>query len=328
MVFMPRPVCRVEPRSAPAARSGCVTRPTTECGLAKSASKVGSANSPVPIITRRINMPSLAGAAGWRRNCGLQNVGWRRRPVLFHRLRSFFQDAFQLLRRGYLAFLLFTLEVVLEFLELVPAGQAADGAHLVNEQNAVEMIDFVLPQPCFQIADAFVDDFATQVVRLHADGLGPANLLEQAGEAQAALFALDRTLALQNDGIEQHFLLIALLRIAGRIEHDDAIGQEDLVGGQAETLVFIHQFEHPPSIQVDLLIDGRQRLGRMTQRRMRIIDNLHAIPNSENQRVIAELYRIAPAAQSGSRGRSDSVSVGGSWCSRNPELPWQLFDAL
>src|SRR5579883_2893254 len=179
MVFMPRPVCRVEPRSAPAARSGCVTRPTTECGLAKSASKVGSANSPVPIITRRINMPSLAGAAGWRRNCGLQNVGWRRRPVLFHRLRSFFQDAFQLLRRGYLAFLLFTLEVVLEFLELVPAGQAADGAHLVNEQNAVEMIDFVLPQPCFQIADAFVDDFATQVVRLHADGLGPANLLEQ-----------------------------------------------------------------------------------------------------------------------------------------------------
>src|SRR3954463_6253091 len=51
---MPRPVWRVEPRTAPAARSGWVTKPTTGCGPASSASNVGSANRPVPIITIRI----------------------------------------------------------------------------------------------------------------------------------------------------------------------------------------------------------------------------------------------------------------------------------
>src|SRR5262245_54422600 len=68
MVFIPRPVCRVEPRSAPAARSGWVKRPTTNPGRDKSASNVGSANWPVPSITIRILSPrqfgQLLGALG------------------------------------------------------------------------------------------------------------------------------------------------------------------------------------------------------------------------------------------------------------------------
>ena len=53
--FMPRPVWRVEPRTWPRSRSGCVTRPTTSCGLASKASNVGSAKRPVPIITMRMS---------------------------------------------------------------------------------------------------------------------------------------------------------------------------------------------------------------------------------------------------------------------------------
>src|SRR6516164_2287619 len=54
MAFIPWPTWRVEPRTSPAARSGWVTRPTTGWGPARSASKVGSANMPVPIITMRM----------------------------------------------------------------------------------------------------------------------------------------------------------------------------------------------------------------------------------------------------------------------------------
>src|SRR5262245_12390423 len=80
MAFMPRPVWRVEPRSWPAGRSGCVTRPTTGWGPASKASTVGSANVPVPIITRRMVPRPLAAsrdrsqdrrlAAGGRRRLG------------------------------------------------------------------------------------------------------------------------------------------------------------------------------------------------------------------------------------------------------------------
>src|SRR5579875_93096 len=137
--FMPRPVCRVEPRSAPVARSGCVTRPTTECELANNASRVGSANRPVPIMTRRMAIfPMLNG-----RNRA------RRRAVLLQRHRTFLQDAFQLGRGRYLALLLGALEILLELFEGVAAGQAGDSAHFVDEQNTIEMIDFVLPQSGF-----------------------------------------------------------------------------------------------------------------------------------------------------------------------------------
>src|SRR5438128_969999 len=56
MFFMPLPVWRVLPRSCPAARSGWVTRPTTRPGRPSRASKVGSANTPVPSITTPIPM--------------------------------------------------------------------------------------------------------------------------------------------------------------------------------------------------------------------------------------------------------------------------------
>ena len=57
MFAMPLPVWRVLPRLLPASRSGCVTRPTTSPpNAASSASNVGSANVPVPIITIRMQI--------------------------------------------------------------------------------------------------------------------------------------------------------------------------------------------------------------------------------------------------------------------------------
>src|SRR5262249_25822202 len=60
MALIPRPTCRVLPRRAPTSRSGCVTTPTTSPGRLSSASSVGSANVPVPIITTRMQV-SLGG---------------------------------------------------------------------------------------------------------------------------------------------------------------------------------------------------------------------------------------------------------------------------
>src|SRR6266480_7339406 len=110
MAFMPLPVCRVEPRSAPTARSGCVTRPTTGSGPASRASKVGSANRPVPIMTRRMLRPSLSGS---------QNGRLQRRQFLL-----------DLRVRRDLALLLGLAVVVLEGTQLVAGGQLGHLAEL------------------------------------------------------------------------------------------------------------------------------------------------------------------------------------------------------
>ena len=149
--------------------------------------------------------------------------------------------------------------------------------------------------PRLQIADDFLDDLALEVVRLHRDRLGPADLLVQPGKTQTAFLALNGALAVEDDRIEQHFLLVALLGIAGRVEDEDAIRQKHLVGGQAETAMLVHQFQHMARIEVDLFVDSGQRPRRMTQRGMRVQDNLHAtlIGDVTNLPAMSGLYRSA-----------------------------------
>ena len=86
-----------------------------------------------------------------------------------------------------------------KFLTDAAAGQLGDRAHLVDEQDAVEVVDLVLPGPRFQVADDLLDQLALEVVGLHLDRLGPADLLVQAGKAQAAFLVLDGALALDDD---------------------------------------------------------------------------------------------------------------------------------
>src|SRR5262245_58419250 len=74
---MPLPVWRVDPRSWPITRSGCVTSPTTSCGPASSASNVGSAKVPVPIMTK----PILAALPLNHRGKETQRRQERKRPT-------------------------------------------------------------------------------------------------------------------------------------------------------------------------------------------------------------------------------------------------------
>src|SRR4051812_3291208 len=66
------------------------------------------------------------------------------------------------------------------------------GREAVDEQAAVEVVQFVLHGPAEEVVRLDVDRLTVEVVRLDANLAGALDVGVEAGEAQAALLALDR----------------------------------------------------------------------------------------------------------------------------------------
>ena len=104
---------------------------------------------------------------------------------------------------------------------------------------------------------------------------GAADLGVETGKAQATFLVLDRTFALQDDGIDVGPFLIAAVAVAGKVEDDQSVGQGDLRRGQSKPLGFVHRIQHLLGRLANLGINGRQRLAGVPQRRMWVLNDLH-----------------------------------------------------
>ena len=82
--------------------------------------------------------------------------------------------------------------------------------------------------------------------------LGPADLLIQAGKAQAAFFILDGALAFDDAGLRKTSSHSGLLGIAGDVHDQKLKRQGHLRGGQAEPLGLVHQLLHGADVEVQL----------------------------------------------------------------------------
>ncbi len=133
----------------------------------------------------------------------------------------------------------------------------------------------MLPGPRFQVAHDLFDQLALEVVGPHLDRLGTADLLVQTREAEAALFVLDKALALDDLRIEEDLLKLGLLGVAADVHDQQLIRQGHLRRRQAETLRTVHGLHHAADVQMELLIDARNRLGLVSQGRMREVNDLH-----------------------------------------------------
>src|SRR4051812_9629388 len=106
------------------------------------------------------------------------------------------------------------------------------------------MIDLVLPGTGSQVAGGDFHRLALDVVSLHRDRFGPPYLLEKAREAEAALFVVDRTLALHDHGVDIDLFMVALLGVAGDIDEQQLEWQSYLRGCQPQAAGFIHAVPH------------------------------------------------------------------------------------
>src|SRR5262249_54509306 len=139
-----------------------------------------------------------------------------------------------------LALLLRLVVLALELAQGAARRQPADWAEFVDEQHAVQVVDLVLPQPGGQVAALQLDELALQRVGLHLYRLGAADFLVELREAQAALLALLHALALEDDRIDVHPLLVLLRRGARVVDHEHLERHADLRRRQAEAALLVH----------------------------------------------------------------------------------------
>ena len=93
-------------------------------------------------------------------------------------------------------------------------------------------------------------------------------------KAQAAFFTLDSAMPPADHRIDEHEFL-GLGRIAFEIDNEKTIWQIDLIGGQPNALVLVHQIEHLADDFFKFRIYPAQRFRFMSQGGVRVIYYLH-----------------------------------------------------
>src|SRR5271157_723427 len=114
------------------------------------------------------------------------------------------------------------MELGLEFSELVLDGVPGQGAQVVDEELAVEVIGLMLHGAAEEVLGIVLDKVAREIEGLGLDLPGAADLGIEAREAQAAFLILDRGVALDDLGIDEDELLVLLLRVGRQVEDEEA----------------------------------------------------------------------------------------------------------
>jgi hypothetical protein len=77
-------------------------------------------------------------------------------------------------------------------------------------------------------------------------------------------------------GVNEHALGVFGVGRTFRIGDEQPVRQIDLICGQAHAFVLVHEVEHFGDDVAQFGIDAFERLGRVSQRRMGIVDDLKA----------------------------------------------------
>ena len=176
-------------------------------------------------------------------------------------------------RRQFAGFLL-ALECEFELFELVSMAGRVRRAEAIDEERTIEVIGFVLSDAGHQAVHFAGDFIALEIVGLNLDAGIPSDRCADAGDAEAAFFVFLKRAAAAEDGVDENGFELLRGRIPFGVGDEQAIRQIDLVGGQADTLVLVHQLEHFVDEFTQLGVDTAQGLGAVAQGGVRILDDL------------------------------------------------------
>jgi len=145
-----------------------------------------------------------------------------------------------------------------EHLQLAAMGEALDGGHFVEQEDAVEVVEFVLDGAGGQSGD-FGDVLAAfEVLVTDLDASGAGNLDEDAGEAEAAFLTGDGLVAFEDEGVDHGD--VAFLR-GRQVDDAEAEGEADLCGGETDAVGALHGGEHHFGGLAKLVIELGDGLG-------------------------------------------------------------------
>src|SRR5216684_6183135 len=114
---------------------------------------------------------------------------------------------------------------------------------MLDEKNAVEVIDFVAEGAGQKVFAADLERFALGILRFYRDELRPDDVAAKAGYGEAAFFFALFTFGVNDLGIGEDDLGFGVFS-AGDVNDVDAKGKADLRRGEADTLRGVHGGEH------------------------------------------------------------------------------------
>lgn len=130
---------------------------------------------------------------------------------------------------------------------------------MIDEQNTVKMVHFVLDTGRQQTLDVPFPDFIFVVEIAHPDRIGPGHSGKLIGQRQTAFLAFCIHIGNRYNLGVGHINGIGFVVGARHINHNDALIQTDLRRGQPNTIGRVHAFEHIVHEATNLLIHGRDR---------------------------------------------------------------------
>lgn len=174
-------------------------------------------------------------------------------------------------------------------------GHLAEGAlglatlfvvQMLNEQYPVEVVEFVLEDPGFEVVGFEFDGVAVKVHTTQENLTGPHNRPMQTGNAQTAFLELPLSGALHDLRIDEHPSPLVT------VEHKDAAADADLWSRQPETGSVVHDVEHV----LDQVHQGAVDLGHLigALSKNRITDYPDVVGNHGHKGSVAPMPERTP----------------------------------
>ena len=146
-------------------------------------------------------------------------------------------------------------------------------AHAVKEHHSVQMIVLVHQDPRKEVFDSSLNRVARQIIGTDTNRFRPFHFTVHTRQAETSFPHRFGAFGKLQFGVDQDefFAFAANSTFVGH-KHSDR--QVDLVGGQSDPFMLVHQIEHLCGKISQLLVDPSDRLALKTQRRMRVVDDL------------------------------------------------------
>ena len=141
---------------------------------------------------------------------------------------------------------------------------------MLDEQDAVQMVDLVLDAHGQQAIGIDGEGLAVEIQRRDGDGVGPLHLVVDAGDGQTAFLVGLQRVALSDDfGVDEHPQLVLLF---GHVDDDDTFVHVDLRGRQPDAGRLVHRLGHVGHEPADSVVHNRDPLGDPMQPGVRILE--------------------------------------------------------
>ena len=158
-----------------------------------------------------------------------------------------------------------------EVFDFAAVGEFGDGGHAVEEEDAVEVVVFVLHDAGGVVFEVFGEGLAVFVEGFDAEGGEAGDLDADVGEGEAAFFAFLFAFFVGEDGVDVGDGIFAFGGGGGDV---DAEGEADLGGGEADAFVFDHEIFHAFDDGTEPVVEMLDVLGDFFERGVGVNDEV------------------------------------------------------